>query len=215
MFRVVTVAGECGSGRDAIGAKTAQRLGWRLLDKSMIETIARSAQVDPAIVRKHDERVDSWWHRIKWRNLWSGRREVRPTARDAQYFDAETMAALAGNLIASAAQAGECVIVGHGAQCVLQGCHEALHVFMYAPWAKRVNCFQIDKKRDIGCLVKATDAARAAYIRTYFASDWKNPCLYHMMLNSLMGEEMAVQVIVDTVARSGRCAVGLSYHHEL
>src|ERR1035437_5049302 len=59
MFRVLTVAREYGSGGGLIARRVAEKLGWNLLDKALVEAIARSAQVDPDLARRYDERVDS------------------------------------------------------------------------------------------------------------------------------------------------------------
>ena len=72
MSRVLTVAREYGSGGGHIACTVAERLGWNLLDKALVEAIARSAQVDPDLARQYDERVDSWLHRISRRSLWHG-----------------------------------------------------------------------------------------------------------------------------------------------
>ena len=44
-----------------------------------------------------------------------------------------------------------------------------------------------------------TDHDRAAYIQTYYGCDWKDPHLYHMMINSRIGTEMAAGMIVNGV----------------
>ena len=69
--------------------------------------------------------------------VWKGLAAVS----DRDYFDADTMAALAGGLVERAASEGNCVIVGRGAQCLLQRREDVFHVFVYAPLhlkAKRV-----------------------------------------------------------------------------
>ena len=140
MFRVLTIAREYGSGGAVVGRNISEQLGWKLLDKAFIENIARAAKVDPQLARRFDERTDSWLERLAhqgaghWRGAFEGAVIVSPP----DFFDAETMAALAQNMIEEASQRGNCVIVGRGAQCVLRGRKNVLHVFIYAPWAERV-----------------------------------------------------------------------------
>ena len=45
MFRIVTVAREYGSGGGRIAQLLAGRLGWRLLDRCLVEKIADAAMV--------------------------------------------------------------------------------------------------------------------------------------------------------------------------
>ena len=64
MIRVVTVASEYGGGGSIIAQKVAERLGWNLLDRALLDAVARAAQVDDETAARYDEHVDSWWHRF-------------------------------------------------------------------------------------------------------------------------------------------------------
>jgi hypothetical protein len=59
MYRALTVAREYESGGDRIAARLAERLGWKLIDSALIDEVAQLAHVEPQLVRKFDERVDS------------------------------------------------------------------------------------------------------------------------------------------------------------
>ncbi len=207
MFRVVTVAREYGSGGGAIAQCVAQRLGWKLLDRNLIEAVARSAQVDPETARRCDEHVDSWWHRINRGGLWSAAIVAGARGSDAQFFDAETMAALSREVIAGAAAEGRCVIVGRGGQCVLKGCPDALHVFIYAPLGERLARVQrrlgINEEKDAWELVRSTDHTRAVYLHRYFGLDWRDPNLYQIMVSSHLGDESVTRLIIDACESSG------------
>lgn len=206
MFRVVTVAREYGSGGSRIARRVAEELGWKLLDQALIWDIARSAQVDAETVRRYDEHVDSWWHRFHRGGLRAASIAAGVTPADAQFFDAETEAAFAEGAIEEAAATGNCVIVGRGAECVLQGCEDVFHVFIYGPWQERVSRVRSRLKapRDVRDLIRSIDRERAAYIRTHYGCDWKDPHLYHMMISSQLGAETAAWIIVNAVERGGR-----------
>jgi hypothetical protein len=98
MFRVLTVAREHGSGGADIARTMGERLGWRILDKALIEAIASVARVDPEPARRYDERIDSWLHRVSRRSLWRGAFEGVPASHGTEIFDCETMAALGRSL---------------------------------------------------------------------------------------------------------------------
>jgi cytidylate kinase len=175
----------------------------------LVEAIARSAQVDPELAQRYDERVDSWLHRINRRGLWHGTFEGVAAATDAQFFDAETMAALGRNLITEAHVRGNCVIVGRGAQCVLQDREDVFHVFIYAPWSERIGRVRARAPvaRDIEGLIRSTDQQRADYIRMYFGCNWNDPHLYHLLISSELGEESVARTIIDAMERGGEpCA---------
>ena len=104
MFRVVTVERELGSGGGVIAQSVAEQLGWRLLDRDLIAAVARTAQVDVETTSRFDESVDSWWHRLNRGGLWAAAVEAGARPDDLQFFDSETMAAFAHELIARLAR---------------------------------------------------------------------------------------------------------------
>jgi cytidylate kinase len=212
MYRVITLAREYGSGGGAIARSVAERLGWRLLDTNLIAAVARTAQMDIETARRFDESVDSWWHRINRSGLWSASIVAGASPRDAQFFDAETMAAIERELIADAAMKGDCVIVGRGGQCVLESCSDAFHVFVYAPWEQRIVRVQkrVAAPCEIGELLRSTDQTRATYIRRYFGRDWKDPDLYHMMISSQLGDEEVASLVIGGIGYREQAALSRS-----
>jgi len=205
MFRAVTVSSEFGSGGALIAGYVAETLGWKLLDDALIGEIAYAAQVSTEIVSRYDEHVDSWWRRFNRGGLRSAAICAGIAPDDAQFFDGETEAAIARQIIDKAAHEGDCVIVGRGAQCVLQCCEDVLHVFVYAPWADRVERARrrLASGQDAEGLIHATDRQRASFIQTYYKCDWKNPHLYHLMLSSTLGTEQTGWIIIDAIDQWG------------
>ena len=201
MFRVLTVSREYGSGGGHIARRVAETLGWNLLDKALVEQVAREAEVDPQLAQRYDECVDSRLHRLSRRGLWHGAFDGAATMADTEVFDAETMAALERNLITEAHARGNCVIVGRGAQCVLQDRPDVLHVFIYAPLPQRVARVRerVSGEWDIERRIHATDQQRAGHIRTYFGCRWDDPHLYHMLISSELGEEQVARMIVEAI----------------
>jgi cytidylate kinase len=206
MFRVLTVAREYGSGGGLIARAVAEKLGWNLLDKALVEAIARSARVDPHLAQRFDERCDSWLHRVSRRGLWHGAFEGVAAPAGTEVFDAETMAALGKSLIMEAHARGNCVIVGRGAQCVLQDKEDVLHVFVHAPRAGRIARLRRREPAasSIEEIMRSTDRQRADFIRLYFGCDWKNVHLYHMMISSELGEDAVAGLILTAVRTEPR-----------
>jgi cytidylate kinase len=205
MFRVVTVEREYGSGGGLIARRAALDLGWKLLDHTLISNVAQAAQVDAGTVERYDEHVDSWWHRLNRGGLQAWSVAAGVALEDAQFFDADRTAELVQHCIAEAGAAGNCVIVGRGAECVLQGWEDVLRVFIYAPRGERVARVRTrtEEGRDIEKLIRATDRERASYIRTHYGREWKDPHLYHVMISSQIGIERAASTIVSAVLRGG------------
>jgi len=205
MFRVLTVEREYGSGGSAIARIVAETLGWRLLDRALVTAVARTARVDAATVSQYDERIDSWWHRFHRDGLRAAAIHGGVQLADAEVFDTETVATITRAAISDAHDSGDCVIVGRGAQCILQGHDDVFHVFIYGPWSERVSRIRsrTEPTGNIGKSIRCTDDERASYIRTCYGCDWKDPHLYNMMISSHIGIEDAAWMIVEGVLRGG------------
>ncbi len=198
MFQVLTIAREYGSGGGAIARRVAHHLGWRLLDGKLVEAVARTAQVNPEIVRRYDESTDSWWHKINRAGTWAAAVWAGVYPDDARCFDAAAVSSFTQDEIARAAARGACVIVGRGSQCVLRRAPEAFHVFILAPWDQRVERVRqrVPAEEDVEELIRSIDRSRAGHIRQYCGCDWKDPHLYHMMVSSERGEEHIARLII-------------------
>ncbi len=203
MFKVITVTSEYGAGASIIAQRVAEILGWTLLDRSLIAEVARATGVDTETVMKYDERVDSWWRRFNRGGLRAAAIQAGMPITDAEFFDSETIAGAAQRVIVRAAAAGNCVIVGRGAQCILQDRDNVYHVFIYAPWGERLSRVRgrAQSSTNAAELIRLTDQERAGYIRTYYGSNWKDPHLYQMMMSSQAGIENAACMIVEAVLR--------------
>jgi cytidylate kinase len=203
MFRVVTVAREYGSGGGRIAQFLADRLGWKLLDRCLVEKIAEAARIKPEVAEKFDERPDPWSDRLA-NLLWQspgGRGYIAGPV--AERFDAGIAAQMARRIIEEAAKIGDCVIVGRGSQCILQQHEDAFHIFVYAPRSERLarllNRHAELSKAEAEKKLDAEDALRAAYVRANYREDWQNRHLYHLMISSCLGEQEAVAIVLSAL----------------
>jgi cytidylate kinase len=200
VYRLVTVARECGSGGGSISRLLGERLGWNVLDHSLIADVARIARVDPRTAERYDECVDSWLYRVGRKALWRGAFEGVATPADASIFDAESMAEILVRVVREAGDRGNCVIVGRGGQCILQARDDVFHVYVYAPLDERIRRLQerggFDEDADAEQYIETTDQRRAECIRRNFHQEWTNCHLYQLMISSSIGEERVVDVII-------------------
>jgi hypothetical protein len=205
MFRVVTVAREYGSGGGPIAQLLADRLDWKLLDRSLVEKIAQIARVEPKIAERYDERPAPWVDRLV-RALWqAGLMRGTMAGPIPELFDADTMASLSQRMIEEAADIGNCVIVGRASQCILQRRSDAFHVFIYAPRAERLRRVRSrhSSLADAEAALNARDQERAALIRRYFNQNWSDRHLYDLMISSKLGDETVLCTILSAM-RVGR-----------
>jgi cytidylate kinase len=200
MFRLVTIEREYGCGGGAIAAELADRLGWKLWDHLLTEEIARTANVDPSAVMRCDERMDSRLHRLA-KSFWRGSYERNSAALGSQVFDTDRMMSLMQETMNRIAQEGNAVVVGRGGPYFLRENPDAFHVFQYAPRAEKIRRTIADghSRSEAEDLVDSIDRERVAYVKHYFNADWPTRSLYHLMLNTAVGNEPVVQTILDTM----------------
>ena len=197
MFRVITIEREYGCGGGSIAAQFAKRLGWKLWDHLLTEEIARLAQVDPAAVMRCDERMDSPFHRLA-KTFWRGSYE-RSAPLGSQIFDTDRMVAMMQDIMNRIAREGQAVIVGRGGPYFLRENSDAFHVFLYAPRAEKIRRTIADgnSREEAEQRVDSVDRERAAYIKHYFNADWPVRCLYHLMINTAVGDENVIATIMN------------------
>jgi cytidylate kinase len=201
MYRIITISREYGSGGGSVARIISERLGWRLVDDTLVAEIAQDAKIAPNVARHYDEVLDPWFHRML-KALWRGGYEGSVTRVESDPFDADTMAQLWNQLILKSAEIGQCVIVGRGGQCLLQRRSDAFHVSLHAPMHERVRRIrQRDPNVNAEAEAHERDAMRAAYVQRHFGLDWTDRHLYHLIICSSIGLEASASAIL--------CAAGI------
>jgi cytidylate kinase len=201
MIRIVTMEREYGAGGSVIAQKLAEQLNWKLWDQELTAEIARMARCDQGSVARMEERVDPLFYRLM-KVFMRGSHERSLPVTGLEHLDADSMVVFMQRVIEGAAAAGNCVVVGRGASYVLRDRRDAFHVFVYAPVEEKIR-----RVRDLGKtedeaveLVGAIDQERATFVKKYFGKDWPSRHLYHLMLNSTVGDDIVVRTILDAMA---------------
>ena len=198
MIRIITLEREYGCGGAEIAARLAQRLGWKLWDQQLTQEIATAAQVPADAVSACDERMDSRLHRLA-KVFWRGSYERSLPVSEGSVFDADCMMAMMDKIMARIAAEGNAVIVGRGAPYFLRDREDTMHVFTYAPKQFKIQLVQRlgKSQQEAEELVEAVDTERIAFVKHYFAADWPSRALYHLMVNTKMGLDNVINMVLD------------------
>jgi cytidylate kinase len=194
-IRNITIDREVGCGGVEIAAAIARRLNWKLIDKSLIFDVAKMANVDVEAVKKLDEHPDPFLTRVS-RLFWGGGAERGIANTDC--FDCHKMTELTRSVLLKAANEGHRVIVGRGAPYILAGREDSFHVFLYAPRQfkiDRVRCYCTSKEH-AEQVIDTADRERAGFIKQHFHIDWPDRHVYHLMLNTTVGEDAVVETVI-------------------
>lgn len=203
--QILIIEREYGCGAAEIAQKAAARLGWRLLDHELTEAIARIAKVDPAECAQREEHVDSWLYRLG-KVFWRGSYERTISLEGAEILDADRMVALVEQVVLQEAETGRCVIVGRGAPYFLRNRLDTFAVFLHAPRSFKISQVeqQMGDRAKAEHLVGSVDEERAAFIKHYFGKNWPNRHLYHLMLNTGIGIDASLELILHAMELAGK-----------
>lgn len=200
MFRIITLEREYGCGCAGIAKRLAERLHWKLWDHLLTEEIAKQANVDCGTVEQQEEKVDSTFYRLA-KVFWRGSYERGMPLDEPQAFDADCMVRMMEDITGRIAQEGNAVVVGRGAPYFLRERSDTFRVFLYAPRSEKVRRLigNGTPQAEAEDLVDNVDRERMTFIKHYFNADWPTRWLYHVMINTVVGDEKVIETILDTM----------------
>lgn len=200
MIRTITIEREYGAGGGPIAEKLARKLGWKLWDRELTGEIARLAKVDYRVVERMDERCDSMFYRLM-KVFMRGSMEQSLSVPGLGHFDADSMVEFMQRVISGAASEGNSVIVGRGAPFLLRGRPDVFHVFIYAPHEEKVRRLREQGMTEDQCLdhIEDVDRQRVIFVRKYFGMEWPTRELYHLMINSKVGDDVVIDTILNEI----------------
>ena len=204
MINIVTIEREYGCGGGEIAQLVAKRLGWKLWDQLLTDEIARLARCPRAIVEDREEKTDPLYYRL-FKSFLRGSYEGSLNAPKLNVVDSETILKITRRVVEQAAQSGNCVIVGRGSQQFLKDRPDTLRVFLYAPREDKVRRLIARGKseREAEEQIDTVDHERADFIQKYFNVAWPDRAIYHLMINTSIGDQAAVSIMEHFLATCG------------
>lgn len=165
---ILTISREYRSGGQEIGTAVAERMRYDYVGK---ERILADLRVQGA----------------RWISLLNEVDEDRPTIWDRFDWEYQGLMALMDSYIYDRAMDDRVVLVGRGANFLLEGLPHVLRVRLTAPIEQRVERVMrkdgVDRKTAIR-LIEKMDNDRAAFIRANFHRDWYDVAAYDMVFNT-------------------------------
>jgi cytidylate kinase len=200
MIKIITIEREYGSGGGEIAQLLAKRLAWKLWDQLLTEEIARLAECPKAVVEVREERTDPLYYRL-FKSFLRGSYEGSINAHKLKVVDSESILKITERVVQHAAKTGNSVIVGRGSQQFLRNRQDTLRVFLYAPREDKVRRLLARGKseKEAEQLVDTVDRERVDFIQKYFHVEWPDRAVYHTMINTAIGDEAVLHMILDVM----------------
>jgi cytidylate kinase len=191
---------EFGSGAGTIAKKLADRLGWSLWDRQITAEIARRLKCDVKAVEQREERLDSTFYRLA-KIFMRGSFEQAYTGGGMELLDAEGLSRSFERVIKDIAARGNCIIVGRAAPWFLRERPDTFHVFLYAPYDEKLRRLLAlgNTRAEAEHLLETVDQERAAFIKRYYNKIWPQRDLYHLMINSKVGDQAVMDLMLTEI----------------
>jgi cytidylate kinase len=198
MIRIIAIEREFGCGESVLVETLATRLGWKLLDQSLTEEVARIAQVARAVVEQREGRLDPLVYRLT-KVFRHGCYEKGIPVSGQETFDADRMLTLVQQVVEQAATEGNCVIVGRGSAYFLRERTDTLRVFLFAPheFKFRFLLSHTQSEAKANELLDTVDRDRKMFVKHYFGVEWPHRSAYHAMLNAALGDDLIIAQILS------------------
>ncbi len=168
----VCVSRMVGVDHDAVTRPLGKRLGWPVLDKELLESMAGDDSLRERIYSTMDQRDLGWWETA-----------VR-AVMDREYVRNDYFHRLSETLLSLARQ-GSCVFVGRGADLVLPRDH-GFRVRLIAPRETRVQALAAAeglKPAKAMAAMERIERERAAFIQGHFGVAADDPLRHDLVIN--------------------------------
>lgn len=195
MIRTITIEREYGSGAGAIAKKLSARLNWTLWDEKITHEVAKRLKCDVKAVEQREEKPDSTFYRLM-KVFMRGSYEERFSGAGTELLDAESLSGLFETVIKDVAGRSPCVIVGRAAPWFLRERDDNMGLFIFASYHEKLRrLLAIGKtQEEAEEQLEHMDEDRAAFVKRYYGKNWPQRDLYHLMINSVIGDEAVIDL---------------------
>lgn len=185
---IITVSREWASGGHTVAWLTAEKLGIPCFDTQIIKETAQRTGLKEDLIRDAEQKIGgSFLYNL-----------VMSVNSERNYF--EQIYKTEREIILEHAKQGPCVIVGRGADHVVENKLPTLRVFVYSNMKRRIQRaienYGLDEAKARSEIQKM-DKERAIHMKTFTGLNWGERINYDVMLNAgYLSEEMCSDIIV-------------------
>jgi cytidylate kinase len=204
---VVTLSRQYGAGGLRVGPTLAEALGFRFVDREIVEEAARRLGVQPEVAEERDERAPAIVEEIGLA-LAAASPELGIAA--VPELDDRALAEATRRVLLSLADAGGYVILGRASQAALARRSDACHIALVGDQPDRVRRimeWQNVSEREARSRCERVDAERAGYVKHFYGKDIRDPLLYDCVLNT---SRLGLEATTELAVAAARSKLGLA-----
>ena len=208
---VVTVSRQFGAGGHTLGNVVANRLGYQLVDRSLLQQVAEEANVSPRWVEAVEKEAGGLLMRI-CHMLVSSNFIERHLGSSGSDFDQKKYVAFITKIIQDLAEEGDVVIVGRGAQFILPDSEEIIKVLIVAELEDRIK-FMMERysltQSQAEQMIRKEEKRRCSFLNLFDPRDPDEPDIYNLVLNTShinleTAEDLVVQLVGEVIDATAR-----------
>ena len=205
MKTTITISRQMGTGGSYIGQVLATHLGFKYVDREVLQLAAQEFGCDDEAVASRAERISTFWERVLG-GLTFGTPDstynpppIR-TFSDKQLFEKQT------EILRRIASKHDCVVIGWAGVYVLPRHPAMFSIYCHAPLKFRIKRVMevykdLDLKR-VGTLIRESDEMRERYFAEMTNHEWTCANNYHLSIDtSLLPLDDIAQTIITIMRR--------------
>ncbi len=188
---VITITREFGSLGRPIAKRLSELLGIEYYDRDIVEETAKKMNLPVSTLSETEEKKSSFWRMLVPLGTDSPEQQKRIFEVQAQ-------------IIQNLAEKESCIIVGRCADFLLKDNPDAVHIYIYAPYADRLaNCVGTlgMEKNEAKRMIREVDKARLAYHKHFAKYAPGDPQYKHIIINSALLEVEGTAQAPATIIR--------------
>lgn len=206
---VITISRQFGAGAMALGKMLAEKYGYALASREIVQQIAEKAKVSTDFVLSVEKEAGTRLSRFMTRII-SSRGMVSKILRDdSGYIDEKLYLDYLVLTVVQIADEGNAIIMGRGSQYILRNHPDTIHILLIDDIENRVK--RVERREKVSSdqaarIVHHEDKRRLNLYHRLGKQDYDSPSLYHMVLNmSRLTRPQAFEMIrriVDSMGSS-------------
>ena len=184
----ITISREAGADGSQLAELVGKKMGWEVLDKSLLDRVAERCRLPRESLTPVDETSHNWAY------------DVLGPWLDSRVVSQDKYVAHLSRILTAAARRGNVVLVGRGAQFVMPR-DRGLAVRIIA--SEKYRAQRIMEREGVGArqarrIMKETDRGRRQFAQFFFHHDIADPHFYDMVLNvERLGPARVAEQIVN------------------
>ncbi len=200
---VISISRQYGAGGTLVADIVARRLGYKLVEREIINQVAKEGGVSSKWVEEVEKGAGDRLARLL--SEWVATNPMMRNLPDpTTEFDEDQYRQYLRQVITRTAQGGNVVFVGRGSQYILRDFPGAVRCYLVADEEDRIASlierFKVSRER-AEAVVRREEKKRLAFLRSFRGPAPEDPTLYHLVINtSLVRHEKAADFVCRLAA---------------